>query len=105
MSQQQKIALSLKTEWIDGTTHMVFEPAELVEKLAAAIPRPQVNQVIYHGVLGARAKWRKKVVAFGRPVGWGEEEQRPDDDGGRDRPDEYKWADLLCTSAVRCTST
>ncbi len=29
---------------------------------AAIIPRPNVNQIIYHGALGARYKQRKKVV-------------------------------------------
>jgi hypothetical protein len=62
-----KIALDLKQPWDDGTTHIVFEPLELLEKIAAIIPRPQSNQIIYHGVLGPAAKWRKQVVKHGRP--------------------------------------
>ena len=62
-----KIALELKAPWDDGTTHIVFEPLELLEKLAAIIPRPQSNQIIYNGVLGPAAKWRKQVVGYGRP--------------------------------------
>lgn len=62
-----RVALDLKQPWDDGTTHIVFEPLELLEKLAAIIPRPQSNQIIYHGVLGPNAKWRKQVVKYGRP--------------------------------------
>jgi hypothetical protein len=62
-----KIALDLKQPWDDGTSSIVFEPLELLEKIAAIIPRPQSNQIIYHGVLGPAAKWRKQVVKYGRP--------------------------------------
>jgi hypothetical protein len=42
------------------------KPLELLEKLAALIPRPYVNLVVYHGVLAPNAKWRREVVDFGR---------------------------------------
>jgi hypothetical protein len=35
----------------DGPSHLLFEPIEFMEKLAAIIPRPAVNLVLYHGVL------------------------------------------------------
>jgi hypothetical protein len=38
---------------------------ELLEKLAALIPRPYVNLIVYHGVLAPNAKWRGEVVVFG----------------------------------------
>ena len=41
----------LKSRWRDGTTHLVFEPLELIEKLAALVPPPRLNLVRYHGVL------------------------------------------------------
>jgi hypothetical protein len=37
-----------------------------LEKLAALIPRPYVNLIVYHGVLAPNAKWRREVVRFGR---------------------------------------
>lgn len=46
-----KIAYELKRSWSDGTTHVVFEPGELIEKLAALVPFPHKNLVRYHGVL------------------------------------------------------
>jgi hypothetical protein len=54
--------------WRDGTSHFLFEPIEFLEKLAAIIPRPAVNLLLYHGVLAARARWRAQVVSYGRPA-------------------------------------
>jgi hypothetical protein len=84
-----QVRLRLKTPWNDGTTHLLFDPIELLEKLAALIPRPHINLVLYHGVLAARAKWRPRVVTY-----------RPADDPNaivdptgapRNRP----WAELM----------
>jgi hypothetical protein len=61
-----RIVLALKTAWADGTRHLLFEPLELLEKLAALTPRPRVNLILYHGVLAPHARWRARVVAYGR---------------------------------------
>jgi hypothetical protein len=61
------VLVRLKTPWRDGTSHIALEPLELLEKLAALIPRPYVNPIVYHGVLAPNAKWRREVVDFGRP--------------------------------------
>ena len=34
----------------DGTTHLRFDPVELLERLAAVTPRPRINLVLYYGV-------------------------------------------------------
>jgi hypothetical protein len=60
------VRVRLKTPWRDGTSHIALEPQELLEKLAALIPRPYVNLIVYHGVLAPNAKWRREVVDFGR---------------------------------------
>ena len=62
------VVVELKTAWHDGTTQLVFEPLEFLEKLAATTPRPEVNLVICHGVLAPHAQWRRPVVAYGRIV-------------------------------------
>ena len=54
--------LVLKRRWADGTTHLVFDPTELLERLAAITPRPRINLILYYGVLGARSAWRARVV-------------------------------------------
>jgi len=52
----------LEWRWRDGTTHVIFEPLEFIEKLAALVPAPQLNLVRYFGVLGASAGWRPLVI-------------------------------------------
>ena len=46
--------------------HVIYEPLDLIAKLAALIPRPHKNLTLYHGVLAANAAWRKRVVGYGR---------------------------------------
>ena len=62
-----RFVLTLKTAWVDGTHQLVFEPLELLEKLAALVPRPRINLVLYHGVLAPHSGWRARVVAYGAP--------------------------------------
>ena len=54
--------VGLKRAWSDGSRQLVFSPIELIEKLAALVPPPRVNQVLVHGVLAPRAKWRREIV-------------------------------------------
>ena len=39
-----------------------------MEKLAAIIPRPMMNLVLYHGVLAPHAPWRAQAVRSGSPA-------------------------------------
>ena len=38
-----RLLYRLKRPWRNGTTHVVFEPLELIEKLAALVPPPRFN--------------------------------------------------------------
>jgi NAD-dependent oxidoreductase involved in siderophore biosynthesis len=40
----------------------VFDPVEFLGRLAVLVPRPRINLILYHGVLGPRAAWRADVV-------------------------------------------
>jgi hypothetical protein len=62
-----RVILTLKRAWADGTRQLLFEPLELLEKLAALIPRPRINLVLYHGVLAPHSSWRARVVTYGAP--------------------------------------
>ena len=44
-----RVQLDLKTPWHDGTRHLVFEPLEFLEKLAAITPRPEVSGRVVRG--------------------------------------------------------
>jgi len=54
-----RVLVKLKTVWRDRTSHLLFAPIELLEKLAAITPRPAINWVLYHGVLAPHARWRR----------------------------------------------
>ncbi|MBC7171999.1 MAG: transposase [Polyangiaceae bacterium] len=84
--------LRLKTPYRDGTTHLLFDPVELVEKLAALVPRPKKNLVLYHGVLAANAKLRARVVAYGRDA---LEESQPRTPGRKEGGPNLAWAELM----------
>src|SRR5436190_10405872 len=63
-------------------------------------PRPETNLLICHGVLAPRARWRERVVAYGRvlpeptassaPLAAG-----PDDAGVKSTPRAWTWAALM----------
>ena len=58
-----QVRLHLRQRWADGTTHLIFDPVEFLGRLAVLVPRPRINLVLYHGVLGPRAAWRTAVVS------------------------------------------
>ena len=62
-----QVVLNMKRVWSDGTAAMVFSPAEFVARLAALVPPPQKNSVIYHGVFGGNATLRSRVVPKSKP--------------------------------------
>jgi Putative transposase len=88
------LSYGLKTPWRNGTTHVLFEPVELLEKLAALIPAPRLNLTRFHGVLAPAAKWRASIVPP-PPV-----ETTPvcgcrQLEAGKKRRPNYSWAALM----------
>lgn len=57
-----EVVLDLRHRWADGTTRLMFDPIELLERLAALTPRPRINLLLYYGVLGARSAWRARIA-------------------------------------------
>ena len=57
-----RVLYRFKHPWRDGSTHVVFEPLELVAKLAALVPPPRFNLVRYHGILAPSARSRAQIV-------------------------------------------
>ena len=59
----RRYRLALRRPWRDGTCAILFSPAELIEKLAALVPRPRINLLIYHGAFAPNARTRRDAVA------------------------------------------
>ena len=57
-----RVVLGFKRAWSDGTSGIELSAQEFVEKLAAIIPPPRANQVLYAGVLAGNAALRAEVV-------------------------------------------
>jgi len=60
-----RLLYRLKHRWRDGTTHVIYEPLELMERLAALVPPPRFNLTRYSGVLAPAATFRPLVVPEG----------------------------------------
>ena len=102
-----RLLYRLKRRWRDGTTHRIFEPLELVEKLAALVPPPRFNLVRYYVVLAPAAAWRPFVIPeseSSEPLTHPRCPARKPllkDDAGRAgekrgcRPRNYSWAELM----------
>ena len=63
LTPEGQVILDLRHRWADGTTYLVFEPLELLERLTSLTPRPRINLLLYYGVLGARSAWRSRIAA------------------------------------------
>jgi len=62
LTGEGQVRLELRQPWRDGTTDVLFDPIEFLGRLAVLVPRPRINLILYHGVLGPRAAWRPEVV-------------------------------------------
>jgi len=61
-------------------------------------PRPETNLLICHGVLAPRARWRARVVVYGRPVPEPTAAPRTagaDEAGVKSTPRTWSWAALM----------
>ena len=95
-----RILLTLKTAWADGTRHLLFAPLELLEKLAALIPRPRINLILYHGVLAPHARWDARVVAYNAlpetaAIAPNLGSDSDDDRASPPQPRHWAWANLM----------
>jgi len=62
-----RVVLRLRHAWADGTTHLRFAPTAFLERLAALVPRPRINLLLYYGVLAPHRPRRAKRRAPGWP--------------------------------------
>jgi hypothetical protein len=73
--------------WRDGSTALLLEPLELLERLASLVPPPRRPLLAYHGLLAPRARWGSAIVP---PSG-----DSPRADAGGRSPRRWPWARLL----------
>jgi hypothetical protein len=66
LSADGRILLTMNRRWSDGTRAVLFEAQELIEKLAALIPKPRINLLLYHGIVGPAARMRNAAVSAAR---------------------------------------
>ena len=103
-----RLTLQLKTRWRDGTTHILMEPRDLLDRLVPLIPPPRAHQVRYHGILAPAASLRSRVVPNteipATPVASTDRGTESDSLGARSR--RLHWARLLqrvfAIDALRC---
>jgi hypothetical protein len=101
VSGEGEIWLTLRHRWADGTTHLRFDPLELLERLAVLTPRPRVNLILYYGVLAPRAAWRAALVPAttdGADASKAESSVGAGEDAGHAGPSRagaYQWAELM----------
>jgi hypothetical protein len=85
-----KLLYELKTKYHDGTSHVLFDPLELIEKIVAIIPPARANLLRYHGVLAPNSKIRDQIVPKV------EKEKGPK----AAYPGQQRWAELLKKSFI-----
>jgi hypothetical protein len=56
-----------KTPCRDGTTQAIFEPLDVIARLAALVPKPRVNLTRFDGVFAPNSKHRTRVTPAGNP--------------------------------------
>ena len=102
-----RLLYRLKHRWRDGTSHVIYEPLELMERLAALVPPPRFNLMRSSGVLAPAAAFRPLVVppeeapspaahagCQGGVATAKSESCEAKDQYGR-RPGNYPWAQLM----------
>jgi hypothetical protein len=63
-----RLLYRLKRRWRDGTKHVIYEPMELMERLAALVPPPRFNTTRFYGVLAPAATFRSSIVPESNPA-------------------------------------
>ena len=91
INHRGQVVLKLKTAWRNGTSHIVLEPLEFMQRLAALVPGPRLHLTRFHGVLAPNAKLRSKVVPGNKPAAAHSEEQPC----AHSAPVRMSWARLL----------
>jgi len=88
-----RLLYRLRHRWRDGTTAILLEPRQLMQRLVPLIPAPRAHLARYHSVLAPCAGWRDRVVPV--PTADQRPDSAPASTGGGRIPHRYAWANLL----------
>ena len=69
LTAQGQVRHELKAPYRDGTTHVIFEPLDFINKLAAVVPKPRINVTRFHGVFAPNSTHRVQVTLAKRGKG------------------------------------
>jgi hypothetical protein len=101
-----RLLYRLKKQWRDGTSKIIFQPLELMERLAALVPAPRFNMIRYSGVLAPSAAWRRIIVPKEANTETETAEDKTAKKNAHSRPRRYAWAELLkrvfAVDALKC---
>jgi hypothetical protein len=91
-----RLAYRMKTPWRDGTTHVIMNDGELIEKLASLVPAPRFHLVRYFGILGSAAKHRPSILPIPPPASHAEScEHRDSCEKEKTHAHKYRWSELM----------
>ena len=62
-----QVIYRFKQPFRDGSTHVVLDPLDFIDRLAASVPRPRLNLTRFHGVFAPNCKHRESVVPERNP--------------------------------------
>jgi len=79
LTRNGQVRYELKTPWRNGTTHVIFEPLDImyrmygmpwaqgcagtaISRLVSLVPKPRVNLTRFHGVFAPNSKHRAQVT-------------------------------------------
>ena len=85
-----EVVLKLKSPYRDDTTHIVLQPQEFMQRLAALVPRPQLHLIRYPGVLAPNAKLRGALIP--QPE---QSDNAPEHEHAHGQAARMSWARLL----------
>ena len=83
-----QLLYQFRRPWSDGSTALLLDPLELLERLAALVPPPRRPLLAYHGLLAPRSRWRDAIVPKAAA-----DAPRADAEAGVSR--RWPWARLL----------
>ena len=96
LTERGDIIYELGSVWKNGITHVLLSPLELIEKLAALVPLPNMHTTRYWGALAPNSKMRKEVIpGQTRAEIKKEKEKSAEQEEPERKPNKGSWAKLL----------